>query len=51
MKHLLSHQCLNIVFWHISVKNLNSNHKIISKKEISKYPIPKPIERYFEIKD
>ena len=50
MKHLLSHQCLKIVFWHISVKCLNSKHRIISKKKISQYPIPKPIERYFEIK-
>ena len=50
MKHLLSHQILNIVFWHISVKALNPHFQIISNEEISKYPIPKPLERYFEIK-
>ena len=50
MKHPLSHQILNIIFWSISVKSLNPNFQIISNKEISKYPIPKPLERYFEIK-
>ena len=50
MKHPLSHQILNIVFWHISVKKLDPNFQIISNEEISKYPIPKPLERYFEIK-
>tara|TARA_B100001113_G_C20812863_1_gene493306 strand:- start:67 stop:645 length:579 start_codon:yes stop_codon:yes gene_type:complete len=50
MKHLLSHQILNIIFWHISVKSLSPKFQIISNKEISKYPIPKPLERYFEIK-
>ena len=50
MKHPLSHQILNIIFWHISVKKVQSHFQMISNEDISKYPIPKPLERYFEIK-
>ena len=50
MQHRLSHQVLNIVFWHISVKRIDPKFKIISNEKISKYPIPKPLEGYFEIK-
>ena len=50
MKHPLSHQILHIVFWHISVQNIQAHFHMISHEEISKYPIPRPLERYFEIK-
>ena len=50
MKHPLSHQILHIVFWHISVQTIQADFKMISHEEISKYPIPRPLERYFVIK-
>ncbi|MBF25713.1 MAG: A/G-specific adenine glycosylase [Flavobacteriales bacterium] len=47
--HILSHQRLIISFWDIKINNINAkkNSKKILIKDINKYPLPKPIEKYF----
>lgn len=56
-KHLLSHQRLFISFWKLKVNSLElkelSNHfnaEIVSWKELVKLPLPRPMEKYIELK-
>ncbi|SMC33525.1 A/G-specific adenine glycosylase [Moheibacter sediminis] len=56
-KHILTHQRLQIVFWKANVdeaelKNLAEklDSEIISQKELEKYPLPRPMEKYFSKK-
>ena len=46
--HKLSHQKLNIVFWHFQSKKIKDNLKFkkIYIKDLSSYPIPKIVENY-----
>ena len=48
IKHILTHQKLNVVFWHYNLNNLEKNkkYKIIEIKKIEEYPVPKIIENY-----
>ena len=46
--HKLTHQKLNIVFWHfVSKKNfIKKDYILIQLKNILKYPVPKIVENY-----
>ena len=48
IKHILTHQRLNVVFWHYNVNKLGKNkkYKIIEIKKIDQYPVPKIVENY-----
>ena len=48
IKHILTHQKLNVVFWHYNLNKLEKNkkYKIIEIKKIEEYPVPKIIENY-----
>ena len=48
IKHVLTHQRLNVVFWHYNVNKLGKNkkYKIIEIKKIDQYPVPKIVENY-----
>lgn len=48
--HKLSHQKLNIIIHHITVKNpiLKNNWLSLNREEVLKLPVPKPIEKFFE---
>ncbi len=49
-KHKLSHQNLNIHIQHIKTTKLIAQNKLIlvAKKDLSKYPVPKPIEDFIK---
>ncbi|MDC6470612.1 A/G-specific adenine glycosylase [Flavobacteriales bacterium] len=48
IKHILTHQRLNVVFWHYNVNKLEKNkkYKTIEIKKIDQYPVPKIVENY-----
>ena len=48
IKHILTHQRLNVVFWHYNVNKLEKNkkYKTIEIKKIEEYPVPKIVENY-----
>ena len=48
IKHILTHQKLNVVFWHYNVNKLEKNkkYKTIEIKKIDQYPVPKIVENY-----
>ena len=48
IKHILTHQRLNVVFWHYNVNELEKNkkYKTIEIKKIDQYPVPKIVENY-----
>lgn len=51
IKHILSHQIINAVFWKISLKNnwLPNQELIkVSLEEINNYPVPKLVENYIK---
>jgi A/G-specific adenine glycosylase len=52
IKHILSHQHLHTTVWRIHVIpehiRQNSNYKVILKKDLVNYPIPRIIDRYLE---
>ena len=51
IRHVLSHQKLEITFWIITVKHIPENtlYQKINLKDISKYPFPKPLKKFLEI--
>ena len=48
INHILTHQRLNVVFWHYNVNKLEKNkkYKTIEIKKIDQYPVPKIVENY-----
>ena len=46
--HKLTHQKLNIVFWHFTCKKnfIKNNYILVQLKNILKYPVPKIVENY-----
>jgi A/G-specific adenine glycosylase len=51
IKHILSHQKIYTIFWHIEVDNteqFDKNYLSVSTKEINNYPVPKLIENYIK---
>ena len=50
--HMLSHQKLEITFWIVNVKYIPKNnlYQKINLKDISKYPFPKPLKNFLEIR-
>ena len=50
MTHKLSHQKLKILFWDLNTEKLNCYKKFqqISMDEISQYPFPSPLKKYFD---
>jgi A/G-specific adenine glycosylase len=52
IKHILSHQKLNIRFWHVKVREaqIPENYISVHKGKISSYPFPKPIADYLKQK-
>jgi len=50
-KHILSHQKIHAIFWHITSKQhqlLKDNYTEVSFENISKYPVPKLIDNYLK---
>ncbi len=47
--HILSHQKLIITFWEVKINNRLTNNRCIkiNKKDINRYPFPKPLQTYF----
>ena len=49
-KHILSHQVIHAKFYHIALEELSSFEsdlfKVVLKKELKNFPIPKLIENY-----
>lgn len=51
IKHILSHQIINAVFWKISLENSclpNQELIKVSLEEINNYPVPKLVENYIK---
>ena len=48
INHILTHQRLNVIFWHYNVNKLEKNkkYKTIEIKKIDQYPVPKIVENY-----
>jgi len=51
IKHILSHQKLEITFWIINVKHFpkNNSYQKINLKDIANYPFAKPLKKFLEI--
>ena len=50
MNHILSHQKLKIIFWNTKTKRINipTKFKKITISQISNYPFPVPLKKYFD---
>jgi len=50
IEHNLSHQKLNISFWDVDAKNINTKKGFekITLDNVSNYPFSKPLEKYFQ---